>query len=256
MKDYYQILQVSPEADATEIKKSFRQLATQYHPDKNQDPNAHQLFQEINEAYQVLSDRQQRQLYDLQRLYPDLAPAYTPYVPPPQPRRPPPAYRAARRIYIDLRPYVIYSRLVSRISLGFCLLLLADYLLPWPSVEEPIVELKIMSRAQRLEITTPNRTVSMPMEKDIKVDLSQYTPVIIYHTPLLASVVQAELQGIRVRTDNNIYGTLIFFPVLLLILALLGVFSQGSREMIVNFGIACTLILLITLFLIFLVFRL
>jgi hypothetical protein len=257
MKDYYQILQISPEADATEIKRSFRRLATQYHPDKNADPAANQIFQEINEAYHVLADSQQRQLYDLQRLYPSATATYTPYTPKPQqPRRPPPAYRAQRRVYLDLRPYVVFARIVSKVSLAFCLVLALDYLLPWPSVEEPLVGLKFFNRTGRIEVTTPNRIFTMPLTQELQVDLSRYNPVLIYHTPLLASVVQAELRGMKVRTDNNIYGNLIFFPVLLLILSLLGLFSNSTQEMMVNFGIAATIILLITLSLVFLIFRL
>ncbi len=257
MKDYYRILQVSPEADATEIKRSFRRLATQYHPDKNADPAAHQTFQEINEAYQILTNNQQRQLYDLQRLYPSLTSTYTPYTPKAaQPRRPPPAYRAHRRVYLDLRPYVTFARLISKISLAFCLILMADYWLPWSTTEEPVVGLKLFSRSNRIEITTPNRVLAMPLTQAIKVDLSQYNPVLIYKTPLFASVVQVELQGIKVRTYNNIYSHLIFFPALLLILSLLALFSNSTQEMTVNFGIATTIILLITVFLIFLIFRL
>ncbi len=254
MKDYYQILQVSPEADATEIKKSFRRLATLYHPDKNADPDANQVFQEINEAYQVLTDSQQRQLYDLQRLYPSLA---TPYTPPrtQTPRRPPPVYRAQRRVYFDLRPYVLFARIISQVSLAFCLLLTLDYLLPWPSTEEPLLGLRVFNRTGRIEITTPNRVVTMPMTQAINVDLNQYTPVLIYRTPLMASVMRAELQGMQARTDNNIYGNLIFFPALLLLLSLLALFSNSTQEMTVNFGIASTIILLITLVLIFLIFR-
>jgi len=253
MKDYYQILQVLPEADAAEIKKAFRRLATRYHPDKNSEPTAHQVFQEINEAYQVLSNNQQRQVYDLQRLYPKPVSTYTPYTPP---RRPPPAYRAYRRVYIDMKPYVTFSRLISRVSLVFCLVLVLDYLLPWSSREEPVIGVKIYNRSGRFEITTPNRTLTMPIKQKLLIDLSQYTPVSIYRTPIFASVVQAGLSGTTVRTYNNIYSYLGFFPILLFILALLGAFSKSSDEMIVNFGIASSVILLITLFLIFLIFRL
>ena len=64
-KDYYQVLGVPRTADDKEIKRSFRKLAQQYHPDKNPgDKGAEQKFKEINEAYTVLSDADKRSKYD------------------------------------------------------------------------------------------------------------------------------------------------------------------------------------------------
>jgi len=61
-KNYYQILGVSKNASQDEIKRAYRKLAHQYHPDKNQSDG--ERFKEINEAYQVLSDTQKRAQYD------------------------------------------------------------------------------------------------------------------------------------------------------------------------------------------------
>ena len=63
--DYYAVLGVSREATEAELKRAFRKLAQQWHPDVNKDAAAHERFKEINEAYQVLSDPQRRQAYDL-----------------------------------------------------------------------------------------------------------------------------------------------------------------------------------------------
>ena len=63
--EYYEILEITKTADATEIKKAYRKLALQYHPDRNQgDKEAEEKFKAINEAYQVLSDEQKRATYD------------------------------------------------------------------------------------------------------------------------------------------------------------------------------------------------
>jgi molecular chaperone DnaJ len=64
-RDYYEILGVQRGASDDEIKRSFRKLAQQWHPDVNTDPDADAHFKEINEAYQVLSDPQRRQAYDM-----------------------------------------------------------------------------------------------------------------------------------------------------------------------------------------------
>lgn len=65
MTDYYKILGVSKNASQEEIKKAYRKLALQYHPDKNKgNKSAEEKFKKINEAYAVLSDKEKRQQYD------------------------------------------------------------------------------------------------------------------------------------------------------------------------------------------------
>ncbi len=63
-KSLYDTLEVSQNASEAEIKKSYRRLARQYHPDVNKDPAAEDKFKEINAAYEVLSDKDKRAKYD------------------------------------------------------------------------------------------------------------------------------------------------------------------------------------------------
>ena len=63
-RTYYQILGVSEDADFEEIRAAFRQKAREYHPDRNQSPDAVERMQEVNEAYEVLRDTDQRAAYD------------------------------------------------------------------------------------------------------------------------------------------------------------------------------------------------
>jgi len=65
-KDYYKILGVAKDASETDIKKAFRKLAMIWHPDKNptKKEEAEKMFKEVAEAYEVLSDKQKREIYD------------------------------------------------------------------------------------------------------------------------------------------------------------------------------------------------
>src|SRR2546430_1390197 len=64
-RDFYEILGVSKSADAEELKRAYRKLAMQHHPDRNPgDKSADQKFKELNEAYDVLKDDQKRAAYD------------------------------------------------------------------------------------------------------------------------------------------------------------------------------------------------
>src|ERR1700682_3040113 len=64
-RDYYEILGVNRGAGEDELKKSYRRLAIQFHPDRNPgDKEAEERFKELNEAYQVLSDSDRRSQYD------------------------------------------------------------------------------------------------------------------------------------------------------------------------------------------------
>ncbi len=63
-RDYYEVLGVAREAGADDIKRAYRKMAVQYHPDRNKDPDAEGRFKEAAEAYEVLSDPEKRARYD------------------------------------------------------------------------------------------------------------------------------------------------------------------------------------------------
>lgn len=63
-KSLYKTLEINEGASEAEIKKAYRKLARQYHPDVNKDPGAEDKFKEINSAYEILSDKQKKAQYD------------------------------------------------------------------------------------------------------------------------------------------------------------------------------------------------
>src|SRR4030081_217774 len=65
-RDYYEVLGVGRDVSADDLKRAFRRLAMQYHPDRNpDDPQAAERFKECSEAYAVLSDPEKRRSYDM-----------------------------------------------------------------------------------------------------------------------------------------------------------------------------------------------
>ncbi|MFN0072289.1 MAG: molecular chaperone DnaJ [Chloroflexota bacterium] len=63
-RDYYEVLNVPRGATAEDIRKAYRRLAFQHHPDRNQDDDAAERFREVKEAYEILSDNEKRAMYD------------------------------------------------------------------------------------------------------------------------------------------------------------------------------------------------
>lgn len=63
-RDYYEVLGIDREASKEDIKKAFRSNARKYHPDVNKSPDAEQVFKELGEAYEVLSDEERKSMYD------------------------------------------------------------------------------------------------------------------------------------------------------------------------------------------------
>ena len=63
--DFYSILEIPKDASDQDVKKAYRKLSLQYHPDRNSSPDADEKIRKINEAYETLSDTEKRRMYDL-----------------------------------------------------------------------------------------------------------------------------------------------------------------------------------------------
>src|SRR5580698_7131559 len=117
MKDYYQILGVSPNANINEIKRAFRRLAIAYHPDRNHTKEAESFIKEIIEAYQILEDPVQRALYDslISGNIPIDTKPMRPHRDPHYRRQPPnPNYKSEKQLMLEMmQTYMPYAFFVS-----------------------------------------------------------------------------------------------------------------------------------------------
>lgn len=259
MKDYYAILGVHHKASETEIKRAFRRLAVKYHPDKNADHQAEQLFKEINEAYSVLGDPSERSAYD-SRLENPFASILTEQA---QPRHRDPAYnrpkpatpRATREseTAVLIREYVDHVRWASKIGLVLSVLFFIDYIIPRSVVKEEVNEIAHVRGRRGFShykvFTVSGRKIKIYPE-DLKGVFEEKTIIVaytfLYSTPMTVSTSQDGL----IAHVGYLYRSMVLFPVALLITSFLGVAFGKKTEFCFNASIASGVLLIINAFLI------
>lgn len=255
MKDFYAILGVSHAATESEIKKAFRKLAVQYHPDKNPLPEAKHLFQEINEAYDALSDRQKRALYDERRANPFAEILREPE----QPRHRDPAYRRGRpapplkkeppATFILMRDNLKYIMWVSRIGLLVSTLFFIDYFLPYRQIEEKIAEIYAVSVRNRVSyyiiLTESGRKIKIYEHVGNFYGEPTVTSVVtrLYRTTISVS----NFSGTYVAELAYMYGSLIFFPIFLFVNSLMAIVLKKRVELSFNLNVVGIVLLIINL---------
>lgn len=265
MNDYYAILGVPRHASEADIKRAYRKLVVLYHPDKNRDPMADDKIKAINEAYDVLSDREKRRAYDFGYYRPTMdptiarEPASPPHRDPAYRRRRPPvnstgsSQSAMRELMAAYMPIV--SR-ISQIAFIFCVVLFLDYMLPPLKSTEEIVDSYVFKGFQR----SYSRSMVFVTNKDRRYKLSSYEAP-VFKTGDLVSVTLTRLfhvpvfmqstPGNRFTFYSTIYRNFIFIPLLLLITSSMGVFMKGNIDFRFNLGIMNFLVLLLTIFFLF-----
>ena len=246
---YYDILGVTRSATASEIKRAYRKLAVRYHPDKNPDPAAEQLFKLINEAYEVLGDPPKRSRYDLELS----GPVQVLESVPPPPRHRDPAYRPRRprprrkseseRLREMMAKYLPYTARISMFCFGLCILLAIDYLWPRQQVNDRI-EFATQRRDYRRSgsitwwviHTSGDLTIEIPYERS-----NQFLPgeqVLVHRSTFFKVPVQVDAKRASVPLGSNIYGNFIFAPIVLLIISGLGVAARRDVDYGFNLGVA------------------
>jgi len=246
---YYDILGVSRSATESDIKRAYRKLAVVYHPDKNPDPTAEQLFKLINEAYEILGDPPKRSRYDLELIQPIPVFQTTPQAPRHRdpaykPRRPRTRRKSESEKLRDLMAlYLPYAARISMLCFGLCVLLAIDY--AWPRKQytdkiEYVTQRRDYSRAGSITWwvihTTNGHSITLPYE------LSDFfvpdEKVVIHRSQFFNIPVRIDASVMVHPLNNNIYGHFIFAPIALLIVSGLGVLARRDLDYGFNLGVA------------------
>lgn len=268
--DYYSILGVRPSASEQEIKRAYRKLAVQYHPDKNPDPEAENIFKTINEAYDVLSDPTRRSAYDL-RLLGLFSEVVQPQEPQPKHRDPryrprktgekrqgtAPDYRALMREYLPI------AKKGSYLCFGICLVMLLDFSLPSLVRNETVntVTIFVKEYPTRNGGHVRNTFQVIHTMNGLDFDLPENSEVVIHrgdkaqiYTSLVFRVpLKIELSGITIKIRKTIYGNFIFAPAMLFIISGLGILARNDPDYGFNFGVSSVLILLLLIVIIIII---
>ncbi len=261
MKNYYDILGVAVTASDEEIKKAFRKLALQYHPDKNPSPQAEVFFKELNEAYEVLSDPQTKVVYDgLLNGSQTVETTSRPHRDPRYHKRPPGAYRRGNskkeQLQAMMNEYLEYTRIATKVALAFCLLLILDFVLP-----EKQSQLQILSMAKYGNLGSSNYTLELEtsdgsvikLNKNDKLQFEAGSITTLYLSPWLSVPLRLENNKThyKAKVPVSIYGNFIFFPVVLLMSAITGMIPWKGLEFRFNLGIVNFVLLILTIVLVF-----
>ncbi len=260
MKNYYQILGVQEMATEREIKQAHHQLVFLLHPDRTPDPQAQARFLDIQEAYEVLGDYHRRLAYDLLRqraselASPRRGPS--PYDPPPAPRRrhgPRPQDLWAAQ----LRRYVPWARRLNWLIAIFCSSLLLDWAVPLREYADEyvtgrsVVFVSVSRSAPRIAYKVTTTNTEFMLREELGTDrLRPGWPLTVWRTPLWRVVRRIQPYGLEPFQPyaGGVYGALAIWPLMLMLVALAGLWPRRTHEQQVNAAVAGGLLLIITVF--------
>lgn len=253
VKDYYEIMKVGRKASNAEIKKAFRKLANQYHPDKNPSHEAETIFKEINEAYEVLSDPTKRLDYD-QRV---TNPGFYNY----QHIRPQQSTATYHRRPSEKAMFQIsllrYSRLLFYFGCLWCSVLVVDYIMPANHLESVVTT--DMSKLPLASFHQPTKLLAIGSGQSFDVSSGEMkhfplgSKVHVYSSSLLSAMIRIENHDGTFIVNNigSIYRNFSFAPILLFLGCLMGIIIRKGVEFHVNLGIVVFLLMILNIALLY-----
>lgn len=262
MKNYYFILSLNIYASDAEVKRAYRKLAIQFHPDKNKSPEAEEIFKEVNEAYEVLGDPLKKAIYDQMLRGEPTVEYQTPEPEPPKHRdpryrpRPKQEQRGPRKpthreeILAMMAENLKYALMVSRLTLLFSAVLIADYSMP------PVKEVTEV-RSERITATRYNKSFKLEFDDGKTVTVSKEAArklvranrLVIYRSAWFSVplTIEDEQTHYKSPVEVSIYSTFIFWPILLLLTSLVGTFYWKGVEFRFNVAVVNFLLFILTL---------
>lgn len=256
MKNYYAILGVSVSAHAADIKRAYRRLALQYHPDKNPNAAAEQFFKEVNEAYEVLGDTQKRYEYD-QRLH---NPMYqTPVNQEPVHRDPKyrptarrPAPRQADDTYELMKEHLPKIVVITKALLVFSIILLIDFVLPRQQVYEQYASHRCQSASRRSGggahcIFTTQQGSSFRLESDDLRLMEGMDTIKLSKSWIMREITRVKSGETEVSISSSIYGLFVFGPLFLLVISVAAFAYRNNVYRGFNLGITAALVFVFNL---------
>ncbi len=244
MKDYYKILGVTRTSSKEEIKKSYRKLALQYHPDRNKDPSADIIIKDLNEAYDVLGDDVRRGNYHFRldnkkstnyRTTTNTH-TYTRTRPKPPVQK---TYYKKKPTVFPFKEWAHKAKFVSAFILLYCGLLSIDYLIAveYENVKPDYMEMTLHRQLRRTTapqrdyyIESPTLKFSVSIET-LSIKEGDNLKVLI--TPLFGIVKECSvLENKRYEplTVISIYSALYFFVVAAIVLGTLAHLTKSSEQ--------------------------
>jgi hypothetical protein len=209
LKDYYRILEVAGNATQAEIRKAYYKKAHLFHPDKTTDPKHHQIFLDINEAYEILGNKQKREVYHYRWVNfhnPPKAKVYAgtnsqTHARPQSQQRPRPYYTAHYQNYTKptFQEYEPFLRRVCQLVLLVSMLLVADKYLAHQLENEVVTRIDLPQTDVRNEsavyVSTSNTQFRINFTDFLDLSPLPGQPITVWRTPFFNQITHVYLQN-------------------------------------------------------------
>jgi len=259
MKDYYKILGVTRNATAEEIKKSYRKLAFQFHPDRNNDPSAHVFIKELNEAYDVLGDETTRIKYNYKLdnpVYYKTTTKSSTYQAPKAPFRKQTFYKKKVNSF-NFKGWAYKGKFVSAFILLYCSLLCVDYIFSVGYQDVVVQHLNRFGPKQaggKADLHTKFNIESKDINFIMSLELNSISPgdtLDLRITPLFGTVIKAckhkSFDCIRLEA-GSIYSPIFFFVLLTMLISFLSIWVKSSETSLTYSMVSIFIFVVIILF--------